>query len=131
MPDGDVVVRNNEESIILEETKVGAFQIKVRSGCATFFVDEPFGVGGLASGPNPYDLLSAAIGACSLMAMRLYANHNKWPIEKILWRVTHHRNGLLGQDVFIKEIQLLGCLDDGQRQRLAEISDLCPVQTTI
>ncbi|WP_158930063.1 OsmC family protein [Acidisphaera sp. S103] len=131
MAGGYEAARANEETIILEETKVGAFQIKVRCGCATFLVDEPFGVGGLASGPNPYDLLSAAIGACSLMAMRLFVTQNKWPIEKIRLRITHHRNGSLAQDIFIKEIQLVGPLDEIQRQKIAAVSDHCPVQTTI
>ena len=51
------VTSAGEETIILEETKYnGAFQVKVWAGCATFVVDEPFGAGGLASGPTPYDL---------------------------------------------------------------------------
>jgi putative redox protein len=131
MRDGSPTGSSSDETIVLEETKLGDFQIKVRSGSSTFFVDEPFGVGGLASGPNPYDLLSAAIGACSLMTMRLFATENKWPLEHIRVRVSHHRTGLQGRDVFLKEIQLLGSLSEQQQQKLADISKQCPVQVTI
>jgi len=120
-----------EETIVLEETKYGAFQAKVRSGCATFFVDEPFGVGGLASGPTPYDLLSAAIGTCSLMTMRLFATKHKFPLDHVRIRITHLRNGLYARDRFIKHIQLIGALSERQRQTLAKISDCAPVQLTI
>jgi putative redox protein len=131
MPDGDLVGIGSEESLILEEGRFGTFQIKVRSGSSTFFVDEPFSAGGLGSGPNPYDLLSTAVGACSLMAMRLFATLNKWPLENIRIRVTYHRDSLLGPDLFIKELQLDGPLSEDQRQQITDISDHCPVQTMI
>ena len=51
----------------------------MKAGTATFLVDEPKDVGGLGSGPNPYDLLSAALGSCTLMTVRQYADLKKWP----------------------------------------------------
>ena len=120
-----------DESIILDETKTGRFQVRVTAGSASFLVDEPVLAGGLGSGPNPFDLLSAAIGACSLMTMRLYADRKKWPLERIRVKVTHHRPSLAGRDRFVREIQLLGKLDDAQRSRIVEISKHCPVHLTI
>ena len=119
------------ETIIIEETKNGPFQLKVRAGSSTFIVDEPIGVGGLGSGPNPYDLLSAALGSCSVMTMRLYASRRKWPLDRIRVKVTHRRVGLDAADTFSREFHLLGCLSAEQEQKLLEIASHCPVHKTI
>jgi putative redox protein len=122
---------SDDETIVIDETKAGTFQVKVTAGSSTFLVDEPAAVGGLDSGPNPYDLLSAAVGSCSLMTMRLYADRKKWPLERIRVKVTHHRDGLAGRDRFLREIQLFGALDEAQRARIVAISKRCPVHLTI
>ena len=119
------------ESIVIDETKNGPFQLKVRSGSATFIVDEPIGIGGLGSGPNPYDLLSAALGTCSVMTMRLYASRKKWPLERVRVKVTHRRSGLDATDSFSMEIQLDGSLSGEQQQKLLEVVSQCPVHKTI
>ena len=54
------------ETIVVDETGKGDFQVEVKAGTSSFLMDEPVQAGGLGSGPNPYDLLSAAIGACAL-----------------------------------------------------------------
>jgi putative redox protein len=120
-----------DETIVIDETKGGAFQVKVAAGSSTFLVDEPAAVGGLDSGPNPYDLLSAAVGSCSLMTMRLYADRKNWPLERVRVKVTHHRDGLAGRDRFLREIQLFGPLDEAQRARIIAVSKRCPVHLTI
>jgi putative redox protein len=119
------------ETIIVDETKNGPFQLKVRAGSSTFIVDEPIGVGGLGSGPNPYDLLSAALGSCSVMTIRLYASRRKWPLDRIRVKVTHRRGGLDAADTFSRELQLLGSLSAEQEQELLEIASHCPVHKTI
>jgi putative redox protein len=78
--------------------------------------------GGLGSGPNPYDLLNAAIGVCALMTIRLYARRKQWPLERVRLKVTHHRDGLRAKDRFAREIELIGPLDDARRVGLLEIS---------
>src|ERR1039458_7568525 len=98
--------RSDDETIVIDETKAGTFQVKVTAGSSTFLVDEPAAVGGLGSGPDPYDLLRAAIGACSRMTMRLYADRKSFPLERVRVKVTHHRDGLAGRDRFLREIQL-------------------------
>ena len=118
------------ETILVEETGNGPFQLKVRAGSATFIVDEPLGVGGLGSGPNPYDLLSAALGACSLMTVRLYATRWKWPLERIRVKVTHQRSGLDAVDAFHRELQFEGSLSAEQEQQLLEVATHCPVHKT-
>ena len=98
------------ETIVVEETGNGPFQLKVRAGSATFFVDEPLGAGGLGSGPNPYDLLSAALGTCSVMTVRLYATRRRWPLDRIRARVTHRRIALDAREAFHQELQFVGNL---------------------
>jgi putative redox protein len=119
------------ETVSVDETKIGSFQVKVTAGTWGFLADEPIDAGGLSSGPSPYGLLSAALGTCSLMTMRLYANRKNWPLDDIHVEVTHYRNGPRGDDSFLKQIRLVGILDNSQRSRLLEIAGHCPVHTTI
>jgi len=119
------------ETIVLDETKKGSFQVEARAGSSTFLIDEPVAAGGKGSGSNPYDLLSAAIGSCSLMTIRLYAARKNWPLERVRVKVTHHRDDLKDRDRFVREIQLIGPLDEAQRTRLLAISMRCPVHLTM
>ena len=61
------------DAVTVSETGAGKFQVEVLAPGATFLADEPVEAGGLNSGPNPYDLLAAALGACTVMTLRLYA----------------------------------------------------------
>jgi putative redox protein len=119
------------ETIIVDETGKGDFQVRVQAGSGSFLMDEPVPAGGLGSGPNPYDLLSAAIGACSLMTIRLYARRSSWPLERVRVKVTHHRSSLEARDRFVREIFLTGALDEAQRAKLLDISRRCPVHKTM
>ncbi len=119
------------ETVIVDETGQGLFQLQVKAGSSTFTVDEPASVGGKGSGPNPYDLLSAAIGSCTLMTMRLYAKRKGLPLESARVKVTHRRDGADSPDVFHREIELNGPLDHDQRAKLLEIADKCPIHRTL
>jgi Predicted redox protein, regulator of disulfide bond formation len=119
------------ETTVVDETGVGRYQMEVMVGPTLFLVDEPVAVGGLSSGPNPYDLLSAALGACTAMTIRLYANHKGWRLDRIRVRVNHHREALHGRDEFHRDICLHGALDDLQKHRLLEIANRCPVHLTL
>jgi uncharacterized OsmC-like protein/pimeloyl-ACP methyl ester carboxylesterase len=108
--------------------------------------DEPVAVGGTATGPTPYDLLGAALGACTTMTLRLYADRKGWPLEAAEVRVRHakvhaadsHRDAQTGGrsrgaklDRFDRELELHGPLDEAQRARLLEIANRCPVHRTL
>lgn len=117
--------------VVVEETGQGAFQVEVSAGGAHFFADEPVEVGGMGSGPTPYDLLSAGLGACTAMTLRLYARHKLLPLDKVRVTVGHKKVREAPSDRFVREIRLTGALDDSQRQRLLEIADKCPVHRTL
>jgi putative redox protein len=119
------------EAVIVDETAAGLFQVQVKSGSSKFLVDEPVAVGGLGSGPTPYDLLSAALGSCTLMTIRLYATRKNLALSRVRVKVTHHRTGLEARDVFVREIALEGELDDAQKAKLLEIAERCPVHVSL
>ncbi len=92
--------------------------------------DEPVAVGGQDSGPDPFELLLASLGACTAMTVRMYANHKGWPLESVQVRLQHSlRSGEDGalSDQFDRVITLDGALSPEQRARLVEVADRCPV----
>jgi putative redox protein len=121
----------DSQTIIVAETGKSKYQVEARMGDATLIMDEPISAGGLGSGPNPYDLLSAALGACTTMTVRLYAAHKGWPLNQVRVAVRHSRASLNSKDSFALDIALEGPLEASQRARLLEIADRCPVHLTL
>jgi putative redox protein len=120
------------DEVLVEETRAGKLQVEVRAGPARFLADEPVAVGGLGSGPGPYELLSAALGACTSMTLRLYADQKQWPLTRIRVAVSHSKDKeRKPADLFRRSIALEGPLDDAQRARLLEIAGRCPVHRTL
>ena len=103
--------------------------------------DEPLSIGGTNMGPTPYELLSSALGACTSITLRMYADRKEWPLEAVEVRLQHekiHCEDCAGVekpgariDHFTREILLEGPLDDKQRQRMLAIADRCPVHRTL
>jgi uncharacterized OsmC-like protein len=103
--------------------------------------DEPPDVGGNDEGPNPYELLLAALGTCTGMTVRLYAERKQWPLKGVEVRLAHSRihaedcaecetkQGML--DRIDAEIIFTGDLSDEQKHRLMEIAEKCPVHRTL
>jgi putative redox protein len=122
---------DDSETITVSETGLGKFQVEARAGDAALLIDEPVSAGGLGAGPNPYNLLSAALGACTTMTIRLYAARKGWPLRHVQTAVRHTRANLSARDSFELEIALEGALDTEQRARLMEIAEHCPVHLTL
>lgn len=129
-----VPLRNAGErgQVVVEETGEGGFQVEVLAGAARFLADEPVEVGGLGSGPTPYDLLSAGLGACTAMTLRLYARRKGWPLARVRVCVGHARNSDMSPpDAFMREIAIDGALSAEQRTKLIEIAARCPVHLSL
>lgn len=118
--------------VTVTETGEGAFQVEVTAGGVRFLSDEPPEVGGLGSGPTPYDLVAAGLGACTAMTLRLYARGKQLPLDKVTVTVGHsRRRDTEPADLFTRRLHLEGALSEEQRQRLAEIAARCPVHRTL
>jgi len=130
-----------EAGVTVQETRAGRFQQEVRTGRHRFLADEPVDVGGLDSGPGPYDLVLAGLGACTSMTLRLYAERKAVPLDRVTVRLGHSRihavdcencetkEGMI--DRIDRVITLAGDLNEEQRKRLIEIADKCPVHRTL
>jgi uncharacterized OsmC-like protein/fermentation-respiration switch protein FrsA (DUF1100 family) len=118
--------------VIAEETGAGKFQVAIMAGGVSFLADEPESVGGLGSGPGPFDLLSAGLAACTTMTLRLYADQKGWHVTRIRTAVGHIKEPSAAlPDLFTRRIAVAGELDEGQRARLLEIAGRCPVHRTL
>jgi putative redox protein len=120
--------------VTVRETGDGKFTQEVSASNHIFIADEPTEMGGLDTGPAPYDLLLSALGTCTSMTIRMYANQKKWPLEGVTVELTHEKvtgPDNVKRDVITREIALEGPLDDVQRQRLLEIANKCPIHKTL
>lgn len=124
--------RTQSGVVTVTETGGGPFQMEVSAGGVHFLVDEPPEVGGSGSGPTPYDLLAAGLGACTAMTIRLYARGKGLPLDRVTVNVGHSREaGGDRRDIFSRCIRLEGDLDEAQRLKLLDIAGRCPMHRTL
>lgn len=126
---------------VLVEEKDHKFAQNVFSDSHHWLADEPTSVGGLNTGPDPYEHLLAALGTCTSMTIRMYANRKKWPLKNITVNLFHERSynkdcqhcddAPQQIDYLNREITLEGELSQQQQSRLLEIADKCPVHKTL
>lgn len=131
-----------EGVVRVAEAQAGGFKQDITINARHQLVaDEPLHLGGTDLGPSPYQLLSAALGACTTMTLRMYANLKAIPLTHVTCDVTHNKTHLadsqqLGSaqakvDVFTRHIGLEGDLSNDQREALLRIADRCPVHQTL
>lgn len=128
---GSVIVRERDKK----------FTREILAGHHHLISDEPVAMGGADLGLNPYELLLAALGSCTSMTLRMYANHKQIDLQDIQVKLHHSRihaedcAACEAQAPFIdritRSIQLTGHLNDQQRTRLLEIANQCPVHKTL
>jgi len=129
-PDQDVVTRTGD-----------SYRTEIQAGRHSLVGDEPEDVGGDDDGPTPYGLLLSALGSCTGMTLRMYADRKEWPLDETIVRLSHEKvhaddcencEADQGQvDRIEREIEVRGALSDDQRERLLEIASKCPVHRTL
>lgn len=129
--DNRVTARTGEEG----------FRTEISANGFSLVADEPVSYGGTNEGPSPYEFLMSALGACTTMTVQMYARRKGWPLGEALVRLSHHKihaedcRDCESQDrridKFTRELELIGELDQDQRQKLLEIAEKCPVHRTL
>ena len=121
-------------------SSVENLQVHVEFADHSLLADEPAGVGD-GKGPTPYDLLLSALGSCTVMTLLMYARRKEWPLRDVRMQLEHDRiyeednvevetdGGLLER--YTLDIELVGELDEEQRERLAYIATRCPIRKTL
>jgi putative redox protein len=130
---------------VVRETGDGKFQNLVIAGRHRLIADEPVAAGGLDTGPNPYDYLSIALGACTAITLRVYAEYKKLPLGAVSVEVRHGKiaaghctdcgevaDGRDGKiDRFERTIRIKGGVDAALEAKITEIAGKCPVSRTL
>ena len=129
-----------EGTVTVTETGTGTYMQRIIAGRHQLVADEPMPTGD-DQGPTPYDLLLAALGSCTSMTVRMYADRKGWKLEQVQVTLRHKR--IHAQDCadcetqagwvshIDRDIELTGDLDDDQRQQLLHIAERCPVHQTL
>jgi putative redox protein len=130
-PASEVVVRGS----------AAGFTQEITIGSHRFFADEPKNAGGQDAGPSPYELRAAALGACTSVTLVMYARRKQWPLASVIVRLRYSKihaadcENCDAEEVMLdridRDIELIGNLSDGQRAKLLEIADKCPVHRTL
>lgn len=127
-------------TITVTGTSDSQYETQISNGRHALVADEPDPIG-TDLGPNPYDFLLSALGACTSITLFMYAGRKEWPLERIKIELSHDRvhaddleqsedvSGLV--DVIERKISFEGPLDDEQREQLAYIATRCPVHKTL
>ncbi len=131
---------NPENNRVVARTG-SALRTEVTTSAHTLVADEPVSVGGTDAGPTPYDYLLVALGSCTAITLRMYADRKDWPLELVTVRLSHQKvhardcedcetkDGKIDQ--IDLDIELAGPLEEPQRRRLLEIAERCPVHRTL
>jgi putative redox protein len=129
-----VTQSNHHTHVTVSENGKGRYQQTVSAGQHTLIADEPLSVGGADAGPAPFDYLLAALGACTSMTLRMYAEIKKLPLTGISVALSHKKIDVEGKgkvDHVERIITLSGDLSPEQRARMLEIANKCPMHRTL
>ncbi len=122
-----------------------SFRTQITAGNHTIIADEPEKAGGKDTGMSPYDLLLAALGACTAMTLKLYVERKKLPITDVEVMLTFDRIHIEDCESCVKDerpgaqevqhisrlIYVTGEVTEEQKERLLYIAGRCPVHITL
>lgn len=116
------------------------FTTEVQAGKHQLTADEPLSIGGNDFGPSPYELLLSSLGACTAMTIKMYVQRKEWDLEEVVVHLNHRKEEAPQDgespvkqfiDVFERQIEITGNLDEKQRTRILQIANKCPVHKTL
>jgi putative redox protein len=125
---------SRQRYVKVHQSGLGPYGQVILSGRHVLSADEPESLGGQDSGPDPFELVMAGLGACTAMTLRMYADRHSWPLTGLEVIVRHvERVGADGvkSDRFDRTLTFSGALSLEQRARLLEVADRCPVSQTL
>ena len=134
-------MENGDARSVVVRGYADGFAQVIHAGRHRLAADEPASAGGTDTGVSPYDLLLAALGACTSMTVGMYARRKAWPLEEVTVHLRHSKihatdcaecetkEGML--DRIERDIHFSGSLTDEQRSKLLEIANKCPVHRTL
>ncbi|NNE15436.1 MAG: OsmC family protein [Saprospiraceae bacterium] len=136
----DTEVLKTDKQVIVKLGNEG-YTTEIMAGRHAIIADESESLGGNDFGPSPYELLNASLGACTAMTLQMYARRKKWDLQEVRVHLDFKRSykedceacpeSDRRIDKFEKVIEMEGDLTDGQRQRLLEIANKCPIHRTL
>lgn len=133
--------RRRDAGTVVVHGRASGFAQEISAGRHRFHADEPVSSGGTDTGPSPYELLLAALGACTSITVGMYARRKGWPLEEVRVQLRHSKihaadcaecetkEGML--DRIERDVHFVGPLNDEQRTKLMEIANKCPVHRTL
>lgn len=136
-------MENNKDlnKVIIRESSLSQYAQQVIIGNHVLIADEPNAAGGNDSGPSPYDFLLTALGTCTSMTLRMYADRKNIPLKNIIVKLNHAKvynkdcinceETTSRIDQIERKIELQGDLSIEQREKLLEIANKCPVHRTL
>ncbi|WP_294960531.1 OsmC family protein [uncultured Flavobacterium sp.] len=93
--------------------------------------DEPQQLGGKNLGLNPTELLASSLASCTLITLRMYINRKQWNVDEINVKIDFDRDSERSVSVFTRKIEVIGDVNEEQRQRLETIANSCPIHKTL
>ncbi len=132
IPKADVTKTKHQVAVTIGNDN---YTCEVVAGKHSLIADEPESIGGRDFGPSPYEWVSSGLGACTVITLRMYAERKQWSLDKITCHVNHEKrekedgSGLV--DVFTRELEFFGDLEQKNIDRLLQIADKCPVHKTL
>ncbi len=129
----------DEDGRVRVQTGPAGYRTRIAARSHALRADEPVSLGGDDTGPTPYELLAAALGSCTTITLRMYADRKGWPLEDVEVRLAHTKEKRRPRDPdadprtdhLERELVLHGPLDGEQRERLLQIADRCPVHRSL
>lgn len=107
------------------------YETHLSTGSQVIVADEPLDVGGQDKGMRPGELLASSLAACTVITLRMYADRKKWPLDSVVAHVDYSHDSTTKRSLFTMKLVLNGNLDQGQRTRLLEIADHCPIHRAL